>query len=163
MNTKNKFFLPKDFIIFLFIVSLAIMLTISIFYLDGLFVEYVCDSVSSHDFVVNETERIPNENKVSHISKIYTSFKCRMSWYILDRDNGLYSSYSEYKKNWDTSTRLRDIIKADLARSQAETWASKERKKAYDRAVWESKWERRANEAQRDYERRKAAYENHNK
>ena len=97
MNIKNNLFLSKDFKIFLCIISLTVLLIITILYLDNIFVEYVCDSTSSHDFIHNETDATSNEEKVSPISKIYTSFKCRMSWYILDRGNGVYNSYNEYK------------------------------------------------------------------
>jgi hypothetical protein len=158
MYIKKNNILSKDFKNFIFLVYLGLILLISIWYLDSLFLESLCDSTSVHDFV-NDTVIISSEGEVSKFTRLYNSFKCKVSWYALDKDNPLYSSYNEYKKSWNTNTRLRDIIKADLARSRAETLASINRKKKYDDLIWKSKWARRVNETFRYNEKRRAAYE----
>lgn len=52
------------------------------------------------------------------------------------------------------STVLKRLVKYNEPTSQR-----RERRDARDRAMWEEKWARRANEAHRDYEKRKAVYE----
>lgn len=163
MNKNNQDNFYKDLKVFLFLVSLAIMLIISILYLNSISFEYVCDSTSSHDFVNEDSDRIPNEGVVFKISSVYNSFKRRLSWYALDKDTGRYNSYDEYKKTWNTNTRIWDIIKADFKKSQAEAWARRRRTNAYDHQVWEIRWARRDAEDQERNERRKAAYEYRNK
>jgi len=142
---------------FLFFVYLALISVIVFLYLDNLFIECLCDSTSHHDFVIEDTDKVPSEHEVSKIFRLYNSFKCRLSWFV-DKNNGISSSYNEYKKSWNTSIRLRDIIKADLAKSRSDTLASINKKKLFDKQVWEAKWARRANEAQRDYVRREKMY-----
>lgn len=120
MNNFKNFYIPKDFLVFLFLVSLIILLVISVWYLEGIFLENMCDSNSLHDFIINNSDnRTSDRHEEFNNFSFYTSFKCRLSWYVLDKSSGKYSSFNEYKRNWDSSIRLRDIIKADLDRSRA--------------------------------------------
>ena len=150
---KNKF-ITKDLKKFIFLVLLAIILIISIIYLDYVFVYTLCDSTSSHDFVNDDTNRASNENGVSKISSLYNSFRCRVSWYVLDKGNGIYTSYNEFKRNWDTNTRLIDIIKADFKRSVAEARAMRKRNNTYDEQMSKIREARRVEEARKYIEKR---------
>lgn len=157
-NNNNKNFLSKDLKVFFLLVFLAIILIISLLYLDNTSMEYLCDSTSSHDFVNEDSDRVPSEGGIFKISSLYNSFKRRLSWYALDKDSGKYNSYIEFKNNWDTKTRLWDIIKADLEKSRADTRARRRYTDAYDRRRWEFKWARRAAEDRSRFERRSAAF-----
>lgn len=146
---KNNISNLKNLIYFVY---LALILIIIILYFDSLLIASVCDNTSVHEFINNDTDVVSYQDEVSKTTKIYNSFKCRLSWFI-DKNDSIYNTYNEYKKNWDTNTSLIDIIKADLAKSRADTLASINKKKKFDRQIWAAKWARRAEEDQRYYKR----------
>ena len=77
---------------------------------------YLCDGGSSDDNVHSLDGN--NDANLSESLSIYSRFKCQVSWWLTEKKDRPYSSYSDYKAHWDSSVGLRDIIKADFNRTK---------------------------------------------
>jgi hypothetical protein len=80
---------------------------------------YLCDGGSSDDNV-HSLDGNNNDRDLSQSTSMYSKFKCRISWWLTDNQDGRYSSFSDYKTHWDPKVGFRDIIKADFNRTKAD-------------------------------------------
>jgi hypothetical protein len=103
----NLNMISKDtFFSYLIVLSLITFIIYQYLYIDVIY----CDSMS--DSTNNSSEN--NVGCFSHWDKYKDGGKRKLLWYMWDRYKEGYSSYNEYKSQWDPSTKIRGILKDDI-------------------------------------------------
>ena len=89
---------------------------------DSLLMDVYCDDGTNTFSETNDTHPAtcePNlEKKEFALSNLYLNLKDKarrkLFWEICECDRGNYSSYKDFKKSWDSSTKIRNEVKKDL-------------------------------------------------
>lgn len=125
MNKKiDNYLYSRDLGVLLTLVVLGISLFVFTVLVHAISDVFLCDSGSIQDFVVNQEDsvyinRAPN-------SSIFNTVKRKLAWHLTEKKSSRFSDYNHFKSKWNPSTKLWDILKADLKASRLSASKGKE-------------------------------------